>query len=141
MNVRFFTDAADVERSERACLPSDRRRTGVVTPIHPPARATHAPHATGLPGPVGAPASLHAASTLQAKLRHLARTIGALAARRDAEQLIAVVHRSGWTTTGPEAVLLHGMLDHLQARVDELERACDTVLVVALEVGGSPASV
>lgn len=81
----------------------------------------------------------HDVPSLEAKLRNLGRSLEQLASEKHAEQLIPIIHRPGWTTVA-EALFVHGMLDHLQAQVDDLTRAYDSLVSAAREVGPTRAS-
>jgi hypothetical protein len=81
----------------------------------------------------------HDIPSLEVKLRNLGRSLDQLASEKHAEQLIPIIHRPGWTTVA-EALFVHGMLDHLQAQVDDLSRAYDSLVNAAREVGPTHAS-
>jgi hypothetical protein len=72
------------------------------------------------------------------KLRKLGRGIDRLAAVGHAGKLVPILRRPGWLTAA-DTVYVHGMLDHLQVRLEELASAYEVFAAAAQELGAIPA--
>jgi hypothetical protein len=74
------------------------------------------------------------AKTLEPKIRALHEELKKIASEKNAEQLIAIINRPGFTTPR-EAEFVHAMLDSLAHQIEGVHRAHQTLITVADKIG------